>query len=59
MYLLIADRRKRSHDHVKAVKPCPALDEMESSRTDQGEQQQSRADQPEVTEGFHESVVCR
>jgi len=32
---------------------------MESSRTDQGEQQQSRADQPEVTEGFHESVVCR
>ena len=54
MDLLITDGRKCGHDHIEAVKPCPALDEMESSRTDQGEQQQSRTDQSEVTEGFHE-----
>ena len=59
MDLLITDGRKCGHDHVEAVKPSPALDDMESSRTDQGEQQQSRADQPKIAEGFHESVVCR
>ena len=44
MDFLIADGRECGHDHVEAVKPWPALNEMESGHTDQGQQKKGYAE---------------
>ena len=53
MHFLVADGRQSGDDHVKAIEPGPAFDEMIAGGTDNDYRCQSEPDQSEIAQGFH------
>src|ERR1041385_2164328 len=55
MHLLVSDRRQRGHDHVEAVEPRPAFNEMKSRRADRNNANQRDTDKPKIANDLHSS----
>src|SRR3954447_17091356 len=53
MCLLIADGGERGHDHVEAVEPRPALDEVETSGSQRHDENQSERNTPKIAKNLH------
>ena len=53
MSLLISNRGKGGDDHVKAVKPGPSFDEMESGHSDQGQDGKGNSNQAKIAQSLH------
>ena len=53
MCLLIANGGERGHDHVEAVEPRPALDEMETSGSQRHDENQSERNTPKIAKNLH------
>jgi hypothetical protein len=59
MDLLISNGRKGGDDHVEAIEPRPALDEVETRHANECQHRKHGCDEFEIAEDFHGTAVSR